>query len=106
MAARRSLIIVSNRGPITYDRDAAGNRVKRRGGGGLVSALRGLLEHHDVTWIASATTVWRPTGWRPPSGPSVTSLTSLWEERSGRREGWRPPPETGSRIERRKRATT
>jgi trehalose 6-phosphate synthase len=56
MAARRSLIVVSNRGPVTYDRDAAGNRVKRRGGGGLVTALRGLLEHHDVTWIASATT--------------------------------------------------
>jgi trehalose 6-phosphate synthase len=56
MAARRSLIVVSNRGPITYDRDAAGNRVARRGGGGLVTALRGLLEHHDVTWVASATT--------------------------------------------------
>jgi trehalose 6-phosphate synthase len=56
MAARRSLIVVSNRGPFTYDRDAAGNRVRRRGGGGLVTALRGLLEHHDVTWIASATT--------------------------------------------------
>jgi len=45
MAARRSLIVVSNRGPFTYDLDAAGNRVRRRGGGGLVTALRGLLEH-------------------------------------------------------------
>ncbi len=26
----------------------------RRGGGGLVTALGGLLAHHDVTWIASA----------------------------------------------------
>ena len=26
----------------------------RRGGGGLVTALRGLIAHHDVTWIASA----------------------------------------------------
>ncbi|MBA3842902.1 MAG: trehalose-6-phosphate synthase [Actinobacteria bacterium] len=50
------MIIVSNRGPVTYDRDASGERIERRGGGGLVTALRGLLEHHDVTWIASATT--------------------------------------------------
>ena len=29
-------------------------RVARRGGGGLVTALRSLVAHHDVTWIASA----------------------------------------------------
>ena len=46
--------MVSNRGPVTFARDARGNRVARRGGGGLATALRGLLAHHDVTWIASA----------------------------------------------------
>jgi trehalose 6-phosphate synthase len=56
VAGRRSLIIVSNRGPVTFDRGADGARVVRRGGGGLVTALRGLVEHHDVTWIAAATT--------------------------------------------------
>jgi trehalose 6-phosphate synthase len=56
MSGRRPLIVVSNRGPVTYDRDAQGRRIERRGGGGLVTALRGLLEHHDVTWIASAIT--------------------------------------------------
>ncbi|HZQ83028.1 MAG TPA: trehalose-6-phosphate synthase [Gaiellaceae bacterium] len=56
MAFRRQLIVVSNRGPVTYDRDANGQRIAKRGGGGLVTALRGLLEHHDVTWIASAAT--------------------------------------------------
>jgi trehalose 6-phosphate synthase len=56
VAGRRSLIIVSNRGPVTFDRGPDGERVVRRGGGGLVTALRGLLEHHDVTWIAAATT--------------------------------------------------
>jgi len=56
MTGRRSLIIVSNRGPVTFDRGADGARVARRGGGGLVTALRGLVEHHDVTWIAAATT--------------------------------------------------
>src|SRR5947207_7875104 len=52
--ARRKLIVVSNRGPLSYDRDGAGNRIVRRGGGGLVTALRGLVARHDVTWIASA----------------------------------------------------
>jgi trehalose 6-phosphate synthase len=54
VTARRKLIVVSNRGPVVYDRGAADERVARRGGGGLVTALRSLVEHHDVTWIASA----------------------------------------------------
>ena len=53
---RRKLIIVSNRGPVTFDRDRAGERVIRRASGGLATALRSLLHSHDVTWIASATT--------------------------------------------------
>jgi trehalose 6-phosphate synthase len=56
VAGRRPLIVVSNRGPVTFDRGPDGERVVRRGGGGLVTALRGLLDHHDVTWIAAATT--------------------------------------------------
>jgi trehalose 6-phosphate synthase len=50
---RRQLIVVSNRGPAVYMRDEFGNRLARRGGGGLVTALRGLVSHHDVIWIAS-----------------------------------------------------
>lgn len=56
IAQRRTLLVVSNRGPVGYDRDAGGELVVRRGAGGLVTALRGLLARHDVTWIASATT--------------------------------------------------
>ena len=56
MVERRRLIVVSNRGPSSFTRDEEGNRVARRGGGGLVTALRSLLVHHDVTWIASAMT--------------------------------------------------
>src|SRR5256885_2849883 len=56
MAGRRKLIVVSNRGPVTFARDADGERTARRGGGGLVTALRSLVSHHDVTWIASAIT--------------------------------------------------
>jgi trehalose 6-phosphate synthase len=51
--APRSLIVVSNRGPIGYTR-ANGERIARRGAGGLVTALRPLVSHHDVTWVASA----------------------------------------------------
>ena len=53
---RRKLIVVSNRGPVSYVRDEEGERAVRRGGGGLVTALRSLVSHHDVTWIASAMT--------------------------------------------------
>jgi trehalose 6-phosphate synthase len=49
-----SLIVVSNRGPVSYERDEDGRRVERRGAGGLASALRGLRHRADVTWIASA----------------------------------------------------
>jgi trehalose 6-phosphate synthase len=55
VAERRKLIVVSNRGPVSYSR-ANGERVAKRGGGGLVTALRGLVSYHDVTWIASAIT--------------------------------------------------
>jgi trehalose 6-phosphate synthase len=52
--ARRKLIVVANRGPVSYARDANGARVVKRGGGGLVTALRGLVTQHEVTWIGSA----------------------------------------------------
>ena len=56
MAAGRKLIVVSNRGPVSFALNEDGHRVARRGGGGLVTALRSLVAHHDVTWIASAMT--------------------------------------------------
>ncbi|MDP8910816.1 MAG: trehalose-6-phosphate synthase [Actinomycetota bacterium] len=52
--ARRKLIVVSNRGPVSFARDSDGERIARRGSGGLVTALRPLVARHDVTWIASA----------------------------------------------------
>jgi trehalose 6-phosphate synthase len=53
---RRKLLVVANRAPVSYARDTDGARVARRGGGGVVTALGGLLAHHDVTWVASAMT--------------------------------------------------
>jgi trehalose 6-phosphate synthase len=46
------LVLVSNRGPVTF----GPNREIRRGTGGLVTALTGLASHREVTWIASAMT--------------------------------------------------
>jgi trehalose 6-phosphate synthase len=47
------LILVSNRGPVTFGRGPAGAREMRRGGGGLVTALSGLLEHFPALWISA-----------------------------------------------------
>ena len=46
------LVLVSNRGPVTYQDDGS----VKRGTGGLVTALTGLASHRDATWIASAMT--------------------------------------------------
>jgi len=46
------LVLVSNRGPVTFDDDGSFTR----GGGGLVTALTGLASHRDAVWIASAMT--------------------------------------------------
>jgi trehalose 6-phosphate synthase len=54
--SRRQLLVVFNRAPVSYARDVDGRRIARRGGGGVVTALGGLLAHHDVTWVASAMT--------------------------------------------------
>ncbi|MEA2170537.1 MAG: trehalose 6-phosphate synthase [Solirubrobacteraceae bacterium] len=43
------LVLVSNRGPVTFQDDGS----VRRGTGGLVTALTGLASHRDATWIAS-----------------------------------------------------
>ncbi len=46
------LVLVSNRGPVTYEDDGT----VKRGTGGLVTALTGLASHRDAVWIASALT--------------------------------------------------
>jgi trehalose 6-phosphate synthase len=48
--AEPSLVLVSNRGPVTFGPDGE----IKRGTGGLVTALIGLATHREVTWVASA----------------------------------------------------
>jgi trehalose 6-phosphate synthase len=52
MSDGRSLVLVSNRGPVTFQEDGS----IKRGTGGLVTALTGLASHRDAVWIASAMT--------------------------------------------------
>jgi trehalose 6-phosphate synthase len=52
VSATTPLVLVSNRGPVTFDDDGSFTR----GGGGLVTALTGLASHRDAVWIASAMT--------------------------------------------------
>ena len=49
-AQRSPLVLVSNRGPVTF---GPGGEAQR-GTGGLVTALSGLASHRDAVWIASA----------------------------------------------------
>ena len=46
------LVLVSNRGPVSFEDDGS----VKRGTGGLVTALTGLASHRDAIWIASAMT--------------------------------------------------
>jgi trehalose 6-phosphate synthase len=50
MSSDTPLVLVSNRGPVTFQ---PGGQIKR-GTGGLVTALIGLASHRPVTWVASA----------------------------------------------------
>ncbi len=49
-----SLLIVSNRGPVSFSRDETGGKRIQRSGGGLVTAIRALAQSVAITWIASA----------------------------------------------------
>jgi trehalose 6-phosphate synthase len=48
------LVIASNRGPVSISLDHEGNLNYTRGEGGLVTALTGMIEHVEATWISSA----------------------------------------------------
>ncbi len=52
MTKEAALVLVSNRGPATFE---PGGEV-RRGGGGLVTALTGLVHHRNAIWVASCLT--------------------------------------------------
>ncbi len=52
--ADRPIVIVSNRGPVSFRREDDGTLVARRGAGGLVSGIGPLVAGTEATWIAAA----------------------------------------------------
>jgi trehalose 6-phosphate synthase len=48
------LVVVSNRGPISFSHDDSGRLVGRQGGGGLVSSLGPLVQGTGASWVAAA----------------------------------------------------
>lgn len=50
----RPIVIVSNRGPVSFERDESGTLTARRGAGGLVSGLGPLVAGTEATWVAAA----------------------------------------------------
>jgi len=52
----RPVVVVSNRGPLTFRPGEGGELVVRRGAGGLVSGLGPLVAGTDALWVAAAMT--------------------------------------------------
>ncbi|MDO9086928.1 MAG: trehalose-6-phosphate synthase [Anaerolineaceae bacterium] len=48
------ILIASNRGPVTLEKDENGDYTFKRGSGGLVTALTGLANYTNLTWVACA----------------------------------------------------
>ncbi len=48
------VLVASNRGPVSFSRDADGTLTARRGGGGLVSGLSSVAGAADLLWICAA----------------------------------------------------
>jgi len=55
LASELPVVLLSHRGPASFDRDAEGRRTATRGAGGLVTALTGLAGHlDDAVWVCIA----------------------------------------------------
>lgn len=50
----RGITVVSNRGPVSFSTDEHGLVQIQRSGGGLVTALLGMAQHVELSWVASA----------------------------------------------------
>lgn len=56
MTPQRPVVLLSNRGPVTFTVADDGSLTSRRGAGGLVSGLTPLVVDSDAVWIAAAMT--------------------------------------------------
>jgi trehalose 6-phosphate synthase len=67
-AQRAPLVLVSNRGPVTFQADGE----VQRGSGGLVTALSGLASHREAVWVASAMSEYDAEAARSHDGQAFT----------------------------------
>ncbi|PZG43631.1 trehalose-6-phosphate synthase [Spongiactinospora gelatinilytica] len=49
-----AVLVASNRGPVSFTLSEGGELTMRRGGGGLVSGLSGVVKQMDVLWVCAA----------------------------------------------------
>jgi trehalose 6-phosphate synthase len=74
--SRRNLVIVSNRGPYSFQLDEKGEYDMKRSRGGLVTALLGLANQVDSTWISCAMNE-HDRSWHKGTVPAGGNDTSL-----------------------------
>ena len=77
LLTQRTLIIASNRGPVTLRQNENDDVEYQRGSGGLVTALSGLLQHAEAQWIACAQTK-EDRAWRQGEVPLGDSDEKVW----------------------------
>ena len=77
--ADRTLIVASNRGPVTFHEDENGQLQYQRGSGGLVTALTGMAQHAEVRWVACAKTE-EDKVWGKGFAPFNDSEEKIWME--------------------------
>ena len=77
------VILVSNRGPVTFDTDEQGEQVVIAGGGGLVTALSGLVDLTPVVWISAAISD-EDVRLQQDAGETTTRLPDIGMRTSGR----------------------
>ena len=53
LLSERPLIMVSNRGPVQFTKEANGSFSSRQGSGGLVTAVSTVLQENEAIWIAA-----------------------------------------------------
>jgi trehalose 6-phosphate synthase len=77
LLTHRTLILASNRGPVTLRRNERGELEYQRGSGGLVTALAGLIQHAEARWIACARTS-EDAEWRKGFAPLGNGDEKVW----------------------------
>ncbi len=77
LLAQRTLIIASNRGPVTLRKNESGEVEYQRGTGGLVTALAGVIQHAEARWIACAQTQ-EDSAWGKGDVPLGESEEKVW----------------------------